>query len=136
MDDICTIMQVSRAKDKRGSVGECCVGLAPHLPPKLFKALSDPRRVSLFVRMAELHRPCTVGEIAEGCGVDLSVVSRHLAILREAGVIECDKQGKEVWCSVRANTVVKLLRDLADAIELCCPDGDGRKCACSQHTAK
>jgi DNA-binding transcriptional ArsR family regulator len=93
------------------------------LSPKLFKALSDPKRVSLLVRLAEQREPCTVGVVAEGSGVDLSVVSRHLAILREAGVIECVKQGKEVRCAVRAAAVVTVLRDLADALETCCPAG-------------
>jgi DNA-binding transcriptional ArsR family regulator len=101
----------------------CCGGLRDLLSPKLFKALSDPRRLALLIRLAEAGQPCTVGVIAEGSGVDLSVVSRHLAILREAGVIECEKQGKELWCVVQTQAVVKILRGLADALEACCPDG-------------
>jgi ArsR family transcriptional regulator, arsenate/arsenite/antimonite-responsive transcriptional repressor len=101
----------------------CCSGLKDLLSPKLFKALSDPKRLSLLVRLAEQREPRTVGLLAEGSGVDMSVVSRHLGILRDAGVIECQKRGKEVWCSVRTETIVKILRDLADALEACCPSG-------------
>jgi DNA-binding transcriptional ArsR family regulator len=93
------------------------------LSPKLFKALSDPKRLSLLVRLAEQGEACNVGQIAEGSGVDLSVVSRHLAMLRDAGIIRCEKRGKEVWCVVQTGAVVKILRDLADALEACCPDG-------------
>ncbi len=93
------------------------------LSPKLFKALSDPKRLSLLVRLAEEREPCTVGRVAQGSGVDLSVVSRHLAILREAGIITCEKRGKEVWCLVQTAALVKILRDLADALEACCPNG-------------
>ncbi|MFA5263468.1 MAG: metalloregulator ArsR/SmtB family transcription factor [Opitutaceae bacterium] len=117
-------MQVS--KDKKPLApdsGACCCGLAAHLPPKLFKALSDPKRLSLCVRLAELRKPCTVGQIAEGSDVDLSVVSRHLAILRDAGIIECEKRGKEVWCGVKTTTVADVLRTIADAFEACCPAG-------------
>lgn len=109
----------------------CCGGLKDLLSPKLFKALSDPRRIALLIRLAEAREPCTVGVVAEGSGVDLSVVSRHLAILREAGVIECEKQGKELWCVVQTRAVVQILRDLADALDACCPQdrradaGDG-----------
>ncbi len=108
-----------------GAPLSCCAsGLQKLLSPRLFKALADPRRISLLVRLADEGRPCTVGQLAEGSGVDLSVVSRHLAMLREAGVIECDKQGKEVWCTVRTGAVAQILRSLADALETCCPDGD------------
>jgi len=92
------------------------------LSPKLFKALSDPKRLSLLARLAEERGPCTVGHLAQGSGVDMSVVSRHLAILREADIIRCEKRGKQVWCVVQTAAIVKILRELADAIEACCPE--------------
>jgi DNA-binding transcriptional ArsR family regulator len=103
----------------------CCSDLARLLSPHLFKAFSDPKRISLLVRLAESRRPCTVSQIAEGSDVDLSVVSRHLSVLREAGIISCVKQGKEVWCSVQTSAVASMLRDLADALESCCPSEGG-----------
>jgi ArsR family transcriptional regulator len=93
------------------------------LSPKLFKALGDSRRLSLLLRLAGASGPCTVSDIAGGSGVDLSVVSRHLAVLRDAGVIRCVKRGKEVWCSLEPSAVVRLLRGLADELERCCPAG-------------
>lgn len=101
----------------------CCSGLKGLLEPKLFKALSDPKRLSLLVRLAEHREACTVGAIAKGSGVDMSVVSRHLGILRDAGVIDCQKRGKEVWCVVQTGMIAKFLRELADALEACCPSG-------------
>src|ERR1019366_8530661 len=109
----------SQAKDSAA----CCSGLKSLLSPGLFKALADPKRVSLLVRLAERREPSTVGLVAEGSGVDMSVVSRHLGILRDAGIIECRKCGKEVWCSVQTGVIAKILRDLADALEACCPSG-------------
>ncbi len=109
----------SQAKDPDG----CCSGLKGLLEPRLFKALSDPKRLSLLVRLAEQREACTVGAIAEGSGVDLSVVSRHLGILRDAGVIDFQKRGKEVWCVVQTGVIAKVLRDLADALDACCPSG-------------
>ena len=101
---------------------QCCSGLSSLLSPRLFKALSDPKRLSLFARLAEARRPCTIGDIAEGSDVDMSVVSRHLGLLRDAGIIRCVKRGKEVWCTIEKSSVVEMLRDLADALEACCPD--------------
>ena len=120
-DYTCSMVQVSKGDGKRRR--SCCGGLKDLLSPKLFKALCDPRRLSLLIRLAEAGEPCTVGVIADGSGVDLSVVSRHLAVLRDAGVIQCEKRGKEVWCIVQTRAIAKVLRDLADALEACCPDG-------------
>ena len=99
----------------------CCSGLAELLSPRLFKALADPKRLSLLVRIAECGGPSTVSHVAKGSGVDLSVVSRHLAILREAGIIKCVKRGQEVLCTLNTDAVAHILRQLADALESCCP---------------
>ncbi len=98
----------------------CCSGLAELLSPQLFKALSDPKRLELLIRVVEGKGPNTVGNVAKGSGVDISVVSRHLGILRDAGIIRCEKQGKEVHCSIQTDVLVRILRQLADALESCC----------------
>jgi DNA-binding transcriptional ArsR family regulator len=118
-----------RGAKPAGRADDCCSGLAALLSPRLFKALADPKRLSLLVRLAEERGPCTVSEVAGGSGVDLSVVSRHLAILREAGIIGCVKRGKEVFCTVQTSAVVRILRELADALEGCCPEGTCRPAA-------
>ena len=111
----------SNGGERTGSQG-CRSGLAELLSPRLFKALADPKRLSLLVRVAEERSPSTVSHLAKGSGVDLSVVSRHLAMLREAGIIKCDKHGKEVLCTLQTDVVVRTLRQLADALECCCAE--------------
>ncbi|MBX3404020.1 MAG: winged helix-turn-helix transcriptional regulator [Phycisphaeraceae bacterium] len=93
------------------------------LDPGLFKALCDPTRVSLLACLAKCGRACSVGEVAECCRVDLSVVSRHLSQLAEAGVLEPTRQGRTVLYAVRFTDLSARLRALADAIDSCCPDG-------------
>ncbi len=89
--------------------------------PKFFKALGDPNRIAILARLAGCGRPCTVTELNACCPVDFSVVSRHLALLREAGILEAERRGKEVYYSVRFDHVAATLRAIADAIEACCP---------------
>lgn len=127
------MVQVNKdGKSGANSGASCCSGLGGLLSPRLFKALSDPKRVSLLVRLAEERCSCTVSQLAEGSDVDLSVVSRHLAILREAGIIKCVKRGKKVWCDVQTDTLVRILRELAGALEACCPPGHQlNKTACA-----
>jgi ArsR family transcriptional regulator len=62
-----------------------------------------------------------VTQAAECCSVDLSVVSRHLAILRDAGVLSVRKQGRQIFYDVRYAELARTLRGLAEAIEACCP---------------
>lgn len=90
---------------------------------RFFKALGDPTRIRLLARLLEMGRGGTVSEVACCTEVDLSVVSRHLSTLREAGIVESERKGKEVHYSVRFPELVKKLRHLADSIERCCPDG-------------
>ena len=99
----------------------CCAQIAALLEPRFFKALCDPTRIALLARMAQWPGASTVTQIAECCPVDLSVVSRHLSVLREAGIVTARKQGKEVWYRVRYRELASTLRTIADAIEQCCP---------------
>jgi ArsR family transcriptional regulator, arsenate/arsenite/antimonite-responsive transcriptional repressor len=101
--------------------GECCSGLAACLDPRLFKALGDRTRVELLARLASACAGLSVSEVASGLPVDLSVVSRHLAQLRDAGVVRAERRGKEVVYSVLYPQLAHSLRALADAIDHCCP---------------
>lgn len=102
-------------------VNKCCGGLADLLPTKLFKALCDPSRVTILTSLAESCEPQTVSEVATCCPTDLSVVSRHLGMLREAGIVEAEKRGRQVFYRVRYAELASVLRNMADAIEACCP---------------
>ena len=102
------------------AVATACGRLADPDALKLFKALADPTRVSLLAGLAR-SGPVTVGEAAGCCPIDVSVVSRHIAVLREAGVVECEKRGKQVHCRVRFAALARSLRQIADAIDACCP---------------
>jgi DNA-binding transcriptional ArsR family regulator len=113
--------QMSKQAWPRGS-RRCCGQLDKVLSPAFFRALADPTRLALLVRLAGCRRPTTVSELACCTPVDVSVVSRHLAILRDAGMVEARKQGKQVLHTVRYDLVTGTLRGVADAVEACCPD--------------
>lgn len=104
------------------------------LDPALFKALGDPTRVRLLSCIIKCGRPCSVGEIAACCAVDLSVVSRHLAALARAGLAESSKSGRVVRYAARRVQLCGTLRALADAVEACAPVGcgpcEGGRCGC------
>jgi DNA-binding transcriptional ArsR family regulator len=92
------------------------------LSPQLFKALCDPNRIAILRCLSKRCIPLTVGQIAEGLPVDVSVVSRHLAILRDADILIARKQGKEVLYTLHSRNLIVTLRAIADAFEACCPE--------------
>ena len=98
--------------------------MAERLEAGPFKALCDPSRIAVLVRLAETPRPQSVSQVAACCPTDVSVVSRHLALLRDAGVVEAERRGREVYYGIRYRGLAETLRAVADAIEACCPDGD------------
>jgi ArsR family transcriptional regulator, arsenate/arsenite/antimonite-responsive transcriptional repressor len=102
------------------------------LEPAFFKALGDSTRLLLLGCLAKCCRPCSVGEIAECCSVDMSVVSRHLAILERAGFVKAAKKGRTVFYTVMYEPVCRRFRALADAIGECCTSckGAGTKAGC------
>ncbi len=100
------------------------------LHPALFKAFSDPTRASLVACIAKCGRGCSVGEVADCCSVDISVVSRHLALLARAGVLESSKDGRTVYYKVRYQQLCDSLRALADALQECAPSCPSNRKAC------
>lgn len=64
-------------------------------PAQVFKALGHPARV-IIVRELTTGERC-VCELVEAAGLGWSTVSRHLAVLREAGIVADDKRGLQVF---------------------------------------
>jgi len=100
-----------------------CCGLEELLEPQLFRALSDPNRLTLLSQLAASPVPRNVSELDSCCSVDLSVVSRHLAVLRDAGVVSAEKRGRQVFYSVCCEPLADLLRGVAEALECCAANG-------------
>ena len=98
----------------------CCKPLQEILTPDLFRALADPNRQAILTCLARCGGSQTVGEVACELPVDLSVVSRHLGVLREAGLLVSEREGKSVRYLICCDEVIVQLRELADALESCC----------------
>jgi ArsR family transcriptional regulator len=66
----------------------------------IFKALSDPNRLRL-VSMIQAHEggAACVCDLTGPLGLTQPTVSHHLRVLREAGIVECEKRG--VWAFYR-----------------------------------
>jgi DNA-binding transcriptional ArsR family regulator len=58
----------------------------------LFRSLGDQSRLAIVRRLAE--GPARVGDLVAGLGLAQSTVSKHLACLRDCGLVECEPVGR------------------------------------------
>ena len=85
---------------------------------KLLKALGEFNRLSLVYRLCQCETPQNVLCLCDCCDVDTSVVSRHLKVLTQEGIVSVEKNGRERNYSLNRDYLAGRLRELADKIEL------------------
>jgi ArsR family transcriptional regulator, arsenate/arsenite/antimonite-responsive transcriptional repressor len=130
----CIMVQVRKSVPKTPKQAACCSSeLDELLDPNVFKALGDPTRLKLLSCLARCGRECTTSEVGECCSVDFSVVTRHLTLLADAGIIESRKEARTVYYKVRYSELAGSLRSLANAFEECCSPKTrkGKACGCA-----
>ncbi len=88
-----------------------------HRFAEVFKALSNPNRLHIFLRLVSCCPPGTkcisdtarqlcVGELGQNLEIDPSTVSHHLKELRRSGLIRRERRGKNILCWVDPETVL------------------------------
>jgi DNA-binding transcriptional ArsR family regulator len=75
---------------------------------RIIKAMSHPTRLFVVDELFRHGEHC-VCELTEMVGVDMSTISRHLAILRSAGLVEDQKRGTQVYYRARIGCIVSFL---------------------------
>ncbi|KAB1441752.1 ArsR/SmtB family transcription factor [Pseudodesulfovibrio senegalensis] len=73
----------------------------------VFKALGHPARLRMVHALA--RGEMCVCELQELVGLDVSTVSRHLAVLKRAGVLSSRKQGNWAYYALELGCVATLL---------------------------
>ncbi|MBK5113547.1 MAG: winged helix-turn-helix transcriptional regulator [Candidatus Heimdallarchaeota archaeon] len=77
---------------------------------KVFKALADPLRLEILLFLGE-NEKC-VCEIVEQLDIVQPLISRHLKILRESGLIHGRKMGNKRLYKVAERKVLRMISDL------------------------
>jgi ArsR family transcriptional regulator len=73
---------------------------------KIFKALAHETRMLVVDELSRGER--CVCELTGLVGVDISTMSKHLSVLREAGIVESEKRGMQVYYRLLTPCVLKL----------------------------
>ena len=96
---------------------------------EMFKALSNPNRLKIFLRLISCCQPGTrseiktfincgieskgcacVGELGEDLGIVPSTISHHIKELRQAGLIRMERRGQKMECWIDPDAI-KALKD-------------------------
>lgn len=105
----------------RDEAAQACVAL---LDAKFFKAFSEPARVAIF-REVVLLGEADIAAIAQRFQQDRSVISRHLQLLAEAGILTATKRGRQVFYTVNGIGIGERLEAILASIRalqpICCP---------------
>jgi len=84
---------------------------------RIFVALGDAHRQRILL-MFERGERLNVGQIVAASTLSRSAVSHHLRVLREAGVLDSEKVGKEVYFWPNADAVRTALDTVRDYLAL------------------
>lgn len=82
----------------------------------VLKAMANPSRLLLVKQLARGER--CVCDLHEAAGGDFSTVSKHLAQLRRAGLVECEKRGLQVFYRLRGRWPLELIECAGRAARL------------------
>lgn len=85
---------------------------------KVIKALAHPTRLFIVEELAKEGR--CVNDLTGMVCVDVSTVSKHLAVLREAGIVDFEKKGLQVCYRLRMNCAPDLLKCIDSMIAKNC----------------
>ncbi|XDD47631.1 ArsR/SmtB family transcription factor [Leptospira sp. WS39.C2] len=94
------------------------------LDSKFLNALAEPSRVEVLKQVIRLGK-ADITELSEGMKLDRSVISRHLGILQEVGILIREKQGKHVYYQLDPRNAIQkfksILQHLEELVMICCP---------------
>jgi ArsR family transcriptional regulator, cadmium/lead-responsive transcriptional repressor len=95
----------------------------------LFRSLGDPARLAIVRRLAEGE--ARVVDLTRALGLAQSTVSKHVACLRDCGLVDFRVEGRQSFYSLTRPELIDLLRraelllaETGDAVALCPVYGD------------
>jgi ArsR family transcriptional regulator len=71
---------------------------------RIIKALAHPTRLLIVEELSRGER--CVCELRDLVGDDISTVSKHLTVLRQAGIVEDEKRGLQVWYCLKVPCIL------------------------------
>ena len=74
---------------------------------QLLKALGNEQRLLILCNLIE--KPLSVGELNAKVALSQSALSQHLALLREAGLVETRREAQSIYYSLPSGPVIRVM---------------------------
>lgn len=81
---------------------------------KIIKAMAHPSRLFIIEELSK--RKCCVHELTEMIGADTSTVSKHLSVLKNAGLVNDKKEGNSIYYSLRVPCIMEFFGCVEDVL--------------------
>ena len=81
-------------------------------PDSVFRALADPTRREILKLLR--RKSLTSGEIAEHFPTAWATISRHLGVLKDAGLITAERNGNSITYEIDATVLEELVEHVLD----------------------
>jgi DNA-binding transcriptional ArsR family regulator len=83
---------------------------------EVLKAMADPTRLKILHSLHNGER--CVSEILEAVGGSQANVSKHLSVLKRAGLVDCRREGLNVYYRIIDEGVFTICRNVCDSLEM------------------
>lgn len=81
---------------------------------EFLKALAHPARLEVLERLKKSE--ASVGAMVAELGIEQSALSKHLAVLRQAGIVSSRQEGVTVHYAIRDRDIFLVLRPIAEIL--------------------
>ena len=88
------------------------------LDSKFFKSLGEPVRVEI-IRFLLLNGRADIGTIAANLPQDRSVISRHLNLMQDVGILSCEKESRHMFYCLNASGFLERFTEIKNLVETC-----------------
>ena len=92
--------------------------LVDNFDSKFFKTLSEPVRIEIL-KLLILNGRSDIGTLSKNMPQDRSVISRHLNLMREVGILKCEKKTRHIFYEVNGQVFLKKLESITNLIRHC-----------------
>jgi DNA-binding transcriptional ArsR family regulator len=86
-----------------------------HARARILKALAHPTRLFVVDELSRGER--CVRELTEMVEADISTVSKHLSVLKQAGIVEDEKRGVQVWYRLRVPCILNFFSCVEEVLK-------------------
>ena len=116
---------MSMETENKNSRNKIAQEVVEALDSKFFKTLAEPVRIQIL-KFLMLNGRADIGTIAEHMPQDRSVISRHLNLMQETGILNSSKENRHVYYQINGKPFLEKVLDISEKINKCvkecCPD--------------